>query len=142
MGNGVYMIPIKDIMTRQVITVKPDMRIFDAMALLTKHAISGMPVVGDDSSLKGMLTEKDVLEILIKKDFNAKDTVEDYMSRNVVSFGEGADAVDICKFFMKNTIRRVPIITEGKLVGIVSRRDIIKLILEYKSKLSLEHRYN
>ena len=135
-------IPINDFMTRKVISVRSDLPIFEAMEMLTKNAISGMPVVDEENNLKGMLTEKDVLEILIKKDFDARDTVDEYMTRNVMSFPETADAVEICRFFMKHAIRRVPIVNDGKLVGIVSRRDIIELILEYKSKLSLEHRHN
>ena len=53
-----------------------------------------------------------------------------------MSFPDTADAVEICQFFIKNNFRRVPIVRDGKLVGIVSRRDIVELILEAKEKLS------
>lgn len=136
------MIPIEGVMSRQVVSVTADMPIFEAMELLVKHAISGMPVVDGQGFLKGMLTEKDVLEILVKKDFAVKDTVDTYMSRNVISFKEDADAVEICRFFIKSNVRRVPILKDGKLAGVISRRDMIKLILDYTSKLSTEHRYH
>lgn len=135
-------IPIQGVMSADPVSVRPEMPIFEAMELLVKHAISGMPVVDDDGRLLGMLTEKDVLEILVKRDFEVKDTVETYMSRNVISFPFDADAVEIGRFFIKSNIRRVPILKDGRLVGIISRRDLIKLILEYTSKLSSEHRYH
>ncbi|MEI6438014.1 MAG: CBS domain-containing protein [Candidatus Omnitrophota bacterium] len=135
-------IPIDGVISKQVISVKPDMPIFEAMELLVEHAISGMPVVDDEGHLKGILTEKDVLEILVKKDFAVKDTVATYMSRDVISFPPDADAAEICRFFIKSNVRRVPIIKDGKLVGVISRRDMIKLILDYVSKLSSEHRYS
>lgn len=135
-------IPIDNVMSKEVLSVKADMPIFEAMELLVKNAISGVPVVDDEGRLKGMLTEKDVLEILVKKDFAVKDTVDTYMSRNVISFTREADAVDICRFFIKSNVRRVPIVKDGKLTGVVSRRDMIRLILDYTSKLSLEHRYH
>ena len=135
------MIPIKTIMTENVITVVPSTPIYEAMNLLAKYAISGVPVVDSDNKLIGILTEKDVLKILINPNIGVKDKVEDYMTKNVFSFTEDADAITVCEFLIKNPIRRVPIVRDGKLVGIVSRRDIIALILEAKEKLS-DHRFS
>ena len=130
------MFPVQSIMTTNVITVKPETPIFDALNLLVEHKISGMPVVDDRGFVVGVLSEKDVLEILIDKNLGIKKTVDDYMSRNVVSFTEEDSAIDICKFFIQSSFRRVPIVKDRKLVGIVSRRDIVELILEAKSKIS------
>ena len=130
------MLPIKSIMTTQVIYVHPETPIFDALGLLTKHRISGLPVVDQDMRIKGILSEKDVLRILLDKKLDGKKLVEDYMTRDVICFSEDTRATDICKFFMKNYIRRVPVCKQGKLIGIVSRRDIVELILEAKSKIS------
>ena len=59
------------------------------------------------------------------------------MSREVICFTEDDSAVEICKFFMRTHIRRVPIIRDGCLIGIVSRRDIVSLIAEAKTKMSI-----
>lgn len=131
------MIPIKDIMTSKVITVHENTQIVEAMRLLIDNSISGMPVVDEHDHLVGIFSEKDALEMLVKKDFNAKHTVSEYMTTRVTFFAEDSDAVEICKFFMKSSVRRVPIVTAGKVVGVVSRRDIVELIL----KMSLDHKY-
>ena len=135
------MLPIKSIMTTNVITVKPDTLIFDAMQLLVKHKISGLPVVDDEMRLVGILTEKDVLQLLVNEDITYKDTVMHYMTKKVVSFSENDSAIQVCQFLQKSHIRRVPIVKDGKLIGIVSRRDIIALILEAKGKIA-EYRFS
>lgn len=130
------MLPVKEIMTVGVISVKPDTLIYEALSLLAKHKISGIPVVGDNDEVVGILSEKDVLRILVDRKLDLKSTVNQYMSRDVVCFTEEDSAIDVCKFFIRSHIRRVPIVRDEKLVGIVSRADIIPLILEAQDKIS------
>ena len=130
------MFPVKTIMTTDLVTVSPDTPIFEALDLIKRHRVSGMPVVTNFGQVVGILTEKDLLRVLIEKNVDVKDKVEDYMSREVICFTEEDNAMEICKFFMRTNIRRVPIVRDGILVGIVSRRDIVGLILEAKSKMS------
>jgi len=130
------MISIKTIMTKDVITVTAKMPIYEALNLLKKHDVSGLPVIDYEGRVIGILSEKDVLKLLLNQKVVANDKVEDYMTREVVAFSEMDNAIDICKFFIKSHIRRVPIVRGEKLVGVVSRRDIVLLILEAKSKMS------
>lgn len=134
--NASTFLPVKSIMTTEVITVHPDTLILDAIQLLPKYKVSGLPVVDVDNRLVGILTEKDVLKILTKAQIHYHDTVAQYMTKDVVAFSENDSAITVCKFFETNPIRRVPIVRDGKLIGIVSRRDIIRLILEAKSHLA------
>ena len=134
------MLPVKSFMTAGVISVNPDTPIYEALSLLAKNKISGIPVVNEEDNVVGVLSEKDVLRILVDKKLGIKSTVDDYMSRDVICFTEEDSAIDICKFFIRSHIRRVPIVNDGKLVGIVSRADIIPLILEAKNKIS-NYRY-
>lgn len=134
--RGEKLFPVKSFMTTDLITVKPEMPIFDAIRLLPEHQISGLPVVDDEMNLKGILSELDVLEILNGADIAYKDTVAHYMTTKLVTFTEQDNAFDLCRFFQKSHIRRVPIVRNGKLVGIVSRRDLVNLILEIKDKIS------
>ncbi len=129
------MIPIKTIMTKKVLSVQKNTPIYEALNQLTKAQVSGLPVLDNQMKVVGILSEKDVLKILIDKKFDVKNTVDEYMTREVISFTEEDDAIDICKFFLNSHIRRVPIVKDGKLVGIVSRHDIVNLILEAKSKM-------
>ena len=130
------MLPLKSIMTIGVITVKADTPIYEALYLLAKNKISGIPVVDDEEQVVGVLSEKDVLRILFDKKLDVNSTVDDYMSRDTICFTEEDSAIDVCKFFIRSNIRRVPIVKDNKLVGIVSRADIIPLILEAKNKIS------
>lgn len=134
------MMSIKSIMTTDVRTVSETTPIYAAIDLLTKYKVSGMPVINSQSQIVGILSEKDVLKLLIDKNLNVHNTVADYMTCDVITFHEHDDAIEICRFFLNTHIRRVPIVNDGKLVGIVSRRDIVSLIIEAKSKIS-EFRY-
>ena len=129
------MVSVQSIMTSKVVSVKPETPVFDAINLLVKSRISGVPVVDSENRVVGIFSEKDVLEMLIDKNSDIKKTVDDYMTRDVVCFTEEDSAIDICKFFIRSDLRRVPVVKDGKLVGIVSRRNIIELILEAKNKI-------
>ena len=130
------MIPIDSIMTTKVYSVLTQTPIFEALDMLHRHKISGLPVVDSQDRVIGILTQKDVLKILLDERKVCEQKVEDYMCREVVCFTEEDSAVDICRFFMRSNIRRVPIVRDGKLIGIVSRRDIVELILEAREKIS------
>ena len=70
------MLAIKSVMTADVISVQPDTPIYEALSLLAKHKISGMPVIDDEDHVVGILSEKDVLRILIDKNLGIKSTVD------------------------------------------------------------------
>ncbi|MBW8036026.1 MAG: CBS domain-containing protein [Planctomycetes bacterium] len=123
------MFETKSIMTTNVIAVKRDTPIGRAIEILVDKDVTGLPVINDDMTLAGMITEKDVLRLISDlEDDSAK--VEDFMSKDVVSFDQDEDIIAICECLVNANFRRVPILSEGKLVGIVSRRDIVKYILE------------
>ena len=128
------MFEAKNIMAKEVFTVSPDSPIYDALKILIDHGVSGLPVVDGDNNIRGIISEKDMLKLLVNKDVSDNQTVADYMSSEVKGFGPEDSAVDICEFFINNPFRRVPIIENGKLAGVVSRRDIISLILDIRNK--------
>ncbi len=131
--NSAAMFIAKTIMTTNVISVKRQTEIYEAIRTLSEHNITGLPVVNDDMSIAGIITEKDVLNLLY--DVKSKrGKVEDFMTKGVVSFNEDDSLIDITECLIKNSFRRVPIITEGKLVGIISRKDIIEYILKLRNK--------
>jgi len=132
------MFDAKNIMTKSVVSVKSDTNIYDAMNILVDKKISGLPVVDVDNNLIGILTEKDILRLLVDRDISDRQTVGDYMTSKVISFGPDDSAVTITEFLMKSPVRRVPIVEKGKLVGVVSRRDIICLLLKIRGKVHKE----
>jgi CBS domain-containing protein len=120
----------KDLMTKDVITVKKDTPVLDAMKFMVEKNITGIPVVNDDMLVVGILSERDVLRLLYAGEDEKWDLVEDFITQPVIYFDEDEDLADICDCLMNNHFRRVPITSKGKLVGIISRSDIIGYILQ------------
>jgi CBS domain-containing protein len=121
-------------MAKKVTTVRKDTPVLEAARILVDQKITGMPVVDAENNLVGILSEFDVLRLLVEEGACKDLTVEAFMSRNVMSFDDSASAVDICDFFLNNVgKRRVPITHDGKLVGLVSRADILKLIVKIRN---------
>lgn len=127
------MFPVKDVMTRNVVTATKDMPIFDAIQLLVDHHITGIPIIDKESNLVGILSEFDVLRILVETSIGRERTVEEFMTKKVIAFEDNVTAIDVCSFFLNDPgKRRVPITHNGKLVGLVSRGDIVKMILKLR----------
>jgi CBS-domain-containing membrane protein len=117
-----------DIMTKNVITVKKDAVLTDVIGLLLRWHISAMPVVDDDDKMVGIVSEIDLVNLTF--DGNAADTtVEEVMTKDIVSFSPNTELADMVQSFSKKHLRRVPILYEGKVVGIISRRDILREML-------------
>lgn len=115
-----HMITVADIMTHDVETVSPDMLTENAARLLFSRSISGMPVVDTSGSLVGVVTEFDII---------AKEgsTVGDIMSTDVVTVAEDTDAETVAQILTSRRVRRVPVVADGTVVGIVSRSDLVRL---------------
>jgi CBS domain-containing protein len=124
------MLPIKNIMVTKMVTVSKETPIHEAAQLLVKHNITGLPVIDAESKLVGILSEFDILRLLIEGDVKKEQKVEDFMTHQVITFEDTATAIEVCEFFLANpSKRRLPIVHDGKLVGIVTRGDIVKLIV-------------
>ncbi len=128
------MLKAKDIMTVNVVSVKKDTPIYEALELLAKYNITGIPVVREDMILVGVLSEKDVLRLFYAHEGEEEGTVNDFMTQPAVHFDEKESLLDICDCLMNNYFRRVPVTSEGKLVGIISRKDIVNYILQLRCK--------
>jgi len=128
------MLTVEEVMTKNVISVKKDTPIREAMEIMLEKKISGLPVVEDDTTLVGILSEKDVVSlaynIVYETDSLEKKKVRNFMTERTVSFDKDDSLFDVCDFFAKNLFRRVPITSNGKLVGIISVPDIIKYTLK------------
>ncbi len=123
----------RDIMTKNVITVSESTPRYVAMELLLADNVTGLPVLDRDGTLVGIVTEKDMLTLLNNNRIEHV-TAGDLMTRDVVSFRESDDLSEINKCLKERSFRRVPILSGGKLVGIVSRTDIMKVILRERRK--------
>ena len=123
-----------DIATKMVVTTKPETPIYDAIRLLANRSISQLPVLDADLNLVGMLSERDVLELLYETRDNTQQTVADYMDTNISSLDVSANLIDLCDSLMNNELRSVPVTKDGKLCAIASRADVIRGILRVKNQ--------
>ena len=125
-------IKVRDYMTTQLITFHPEMDIFEAIALLKNHRISGAPVIDHQGQLCGLLTEGDCLTAIIKDIYytEAGGKVSDYMSTDVATISPEDDIVDIAVEFQKQKRKRFPVVKDGELVGQISQRDILRAVLD------------
>lgn len=111
----------RDIMTHETITITPDASVREAARRLAGYSISGMPVVDREGRMVGIITEAD----LISKE---GETVADLMTQRVVSVGERTPVDEIARILTVNRFKRVPVLRDGRLVGIVSRADIVRMM--------------
>jgi len=113
----------RDIMTRHVYTTSPDESVRNAARMLAERHISGMPVVDAAGTIIGMLTEADIIG-------KAGERVEDIMSREITFVSEETPVDEIARLLSQRKIKRVPVLTHGRLVGLVSRADIVAAVAE------------
>ena len=137
----------KDIMTVFVISVPQDEKIDEAIRLMLDHHVSALPVVTAENELKGLVSEGDLmrrvrepgslrrswwLEVIGRSRDTAQEFVKlnshhvaDVMTRNVVTVEENTPVAAIARLLEKHRIKRVPVIREGRVVGIVSRANLL-----------------
>jgi CBS domain-containing protein len=125
---------VRDVMTCGLLTTSPDAFVIDAMELLLAHEITGLPIVDDSMRLLGIVSEKDILK-LFDGDHPEAWHVRDIMTSDVVSFDVHDSLVAVCGCLARNSFRRVPVLDRGRLVGIVSRADLIVYILKNRAIL-------
>jgi CBS domain-containing protein len=129
-----FVLQAKDIMTKQVICTKKDTPILEAIQLMADNDITGLPVVEDDLTLVGMLSEQDVLRLFHTFNDEKDRMVNNFMTQPVIHFEENEPLLDVCYCLRDNSIRRVPITSNGKVIGVISRSDILKCILKQSEK--------
>jgi CBS domain-containing protein len=125
------MLIAKDLMKTDVIWVKKQTPIYEAGVLLIKNEITDMPVVEDDMTLTGIITEKDLLRLFYADEYEKTRTVEDFMTQPAVHYRESESLKTICDFMMISRFREIPITTtKNQVVGIISISDILNFILQ------------
>ena len=121
---------VKDYMTTKLININENQPVYDAIKTLLSNRISGAPVVNEAGKLVGVLSEKDCLRIFANGSFHnlPSSNVEDYMSKIVTTINPETDVFTAADIFLKHTFRRLPVIDGDNLIGIISRRDILKAV--------------
>ncbi len=133
-------ISVRDFMAKKLITFKPDTPIYVAIDTLVKNEISGASVVDDKGRLVGIVSEKDCLRILASGVFHNEPsgTVSNYMTEAVVTVQADTDIFTAADLFLKNIYRRMPVVEDRKVIGQLSRRDVLRAIQEIKDQQEAE----
>ena len=118
----------KDIMATALITLAPEMDVYEAIDLLLRNRISGAPVIDAEGNLVGIFSEKDCMRILLDGALDGRPTatVGSLMQPEVYTITENVDLLSIAHVFVNRTYRRLPVVRDGKLVGQISRRDLLR----------------
>ncbi|MGB0811677.1 MAG: CBS domain-containing protein [Flavobacteriaceae bacterium] len=129
---------VSDYMTRELITFSPDQSILEVMELFIRHRISGGPVVDDKGILVGIVSEADFMkQISESRYFNMpilEKQVANFMSSPVNTIEHDRTIFDAALYFYTNSRRRLPVLNNGRLVGQISRRDIVVAALQLRSQ--------
>jgi len=125
-------------MDKSFITLHPDMDVHDAIAVLLDQKITGAPVVDNKENLVGILSEKDCLRTLVHGAYSGVPgggKVEDYMTREVDTIHPDLDIFTVADRFLNCSYRRLLVIKDKKLVGQITRRDLLRAIQKIKITL-------
>ena len=119
-----------NIMTKKLITFTPETQVLNAINTLISYRISGAPVLDEEGNLMGMLSEIDCMETFVQSAYHNEmgGLVKDFMSTEVKSISSSMGIVDLAEYFLETHFRRLPVVDNGKLVGQVSRRDVLRAI--------------
>jgi len=128
------MFKAKDLMTTNVVTVGVDDTIDHAITLMVRHRISGLPVLDREGRPVGIISEFDLLE-LICEGRTEHDKVSHYMSPELFGVAEEDSWVAVVDAFRSKRVRRLPVLRDGKLVGIVTRHDLMHAIRDARQRI-------
>jgi len=121
---------VKDYMSANLVTLSPSTSILAAARQLVEHRISGAPVLDQQGNLVGLLSEKDCMRIALHSGYHseAAGTVAEYMHKDVKTVDAERNIVDVAMMFIEDDYRRYPVMIDGRLVGQISRRDVLKAL--------------
>lgn len=118
---------VKDLMNPSVVTVEPDSSAALAARLISRHNVGSLPVCGADRRLRGMVTDRDiVLRCVAAEESPSQTSVRDIMTRGCTTVSPGDDCREATRLMAVHQVRRLPVVEEGKLVGMISLADLAR----------------
>lgn len=123
---------VREFMSRKVVTFRPTDDVLDAMSELIQNKISGAPVVDDHGHLVGMLSEFDCLPLVLSASYHGVPggPVSDLMVTDVKTVDADMSIVDLAQLFVQSRLRRYPVLKDNRVVGQISRRDVLRALLD------------
>lgn len=118
---------VKDLMNPSVVTIEPGSSAALAARLISRHNVGSLPVCGDDRRLRGVVTDRDiVLRCVAAEEEPAQTPVRDIMTRGCTTVSPGDDCREATRLMSLHQVRRLPVVEDGKLVGVISLADVAR----------------
>ena len=123
------MLTAREIMNEDVVTIDPNVSVHDAIDLLLSKRISGLPVVDEQGNLTGIVTEFALLAIAYDQKV-LDDTIGQHMTTDLFTVGPNDPVNSVADLCLLHRVKRVPVVEDGKLLGSISRRDVLQALYE------------
>lgn len=123
---------VRDYMSGRLVTFSPHTDVLDAIHELVLHRIAGAPVVDDHGNLIGMLSELDCMKIALTAGYHGErgGPVSEYMTGETETVDAEMSIVDLAQRFLESGFRRYPVMKDNRLIGQISRRDVLRALQE------------
>ncbi len=123
-------ITVREVMSKDVVVLKPEMDVLQALHVLLRHKISGAPVVDAGGQLVGMLTERDCMKVALDAAFHQQSggTVAEFMATDVQTVSAEESLITTARRFYEKNYLRYPVVDGTGLVGVISRSDVMRTI--------------
>ena len=124
----------QDYMCEALITFTPETDLFEAINQLVDNGITGAPVIDAKGNLVGLLSEADCLRAILTLTYHEEEmggVVGDYMVAEVHTINYDADIIMVAEEFINNGRRRLPVVRDGKVIGQISRRDVLRAVEQF-----------
>ncbi len=122
---------VREFMDRRFVTLRAEMPVYQAIHIFLENRVTGAVVVGSrEDELVGVLSEKDCLQGFVQGAYNNEPvgTVADFMSSKITSIDPNLDVMAVAGLFMKHVYRRFPVVEDGRLIGQITRRDLLRAV--------------
>ena len=123
-------VKVREYMAASLVTFTPEMEIMDAIEALVRNRISGAPVVDEHGNLVGILSEQDCMKVALHAGYygDPGGRVAEYMSTEVRTVDADTSIVELARTFLDTPYRRYPVLENERLVGQISRRDVLRAL--------------
>lgn len=132
-------VTVEDYMTRRLITFRPDQTMDQVLDLLLAKNISGGPVIDENNNLIGIISEGDCLKEVVKGKYNNVPTlsgyVRDHMATDVKSVSPDLNIFELAQMFLNMRLRRFPVMKDGRLLGQISQKDVMRAMIKLHNDL-------
>ncbi|MEE9397171.1 MAG: CBS domain-containing protein [Methylococcales bacterium] len=134
MSKKITEVTVRDYMAPNVIKLKRDMGLQEAIKLLLKNRITGAPVIDNHGRIIGAFSERNCLKAVVDSAFNRDvgGKVEDFMTKGVVPVEADMGIVDIAAKFIESTARNFTVVEDVEIIGVISRVDVLRAITEIR----------